>query len=92
MINSKSNKSNRKDFSCAVKIDTLINQNFCCNNKTCHKGFTKTVRPHFDHISGRSDNKITNCQALCPNCHEIKSVDENRIETERLRKEREISE
>jgi len=85
-------KNDRKDFSCAVKIDTMINQNFCCNNSKCHKGFTKTVRPHFDHIHGRTDNRITNCQALCPNCHESKSVEENRIEAERLRKERDRSE
>lgn len=82
-------KKGRKGFSCATKIDTLINQNFCCNNPDCHKGFTKTVRPHFDHIKGRTDNRISNCQALCPNCHNTKSVNENREEAERRRKEKE---
>ncbi|GEM_PF-4205571 len=57
----------------------------------CHAGFRKNVRPHFDHIKGRTDNRIENCQALCPNCHNTKSVNENKEDTERQRKERESS-
>ena len=79
----------RKDFSCATKIDTMIDQNFCC--KECHRGFTKKVRPHFDHIQGSSNNHISNCQALCPNCHNNKSVNENREIAERDRQRRESS-
>lgn len=75
------NKKDRKEFSYAVKIDTMINQDFCCN--ICHRGFTKRVRPHFDHIQGREDNSMSNCQALCPNCHNNKSVNENREDTKK---------
>jgi len=82
-------QKDRKDFTCAVKIDTLIEQGFCCNIKKCHKGFTKDVRPHFDHIHGRTDKSPENCQALCPNCHNTKSVNENKEDAERQRKERE---
>jgi len=78
--------SDRKEFSCAVKIDTLIEQGLLCKNPKCHKAFKKERRPVFDHIKGRSDNRLSNCQALCPNCHEIKNQNENREEAERRRK------
>ncbi len=77
----------RKDFSCAVRIDTLIEQGLLCNNPKCHKAFQKERRPHFDHIKGRSDNSFENCQALCPNCHEIKNQIENKEESERRKKD-----
>jgi len=60
-------QKDRKDFSCGTKIDTLINQGFCCANPKCHKGFMKTRRPHFDHKRGRTDRSLKNCQTLCPN-------------------------
>ncbi len=81
--------SERKEFSCAVKIDTLVKQELCCNNPDCHKGFLSNRRPQFDHISGSDDNSIDNCQALCPNCHDAKNVDENREESKRLKEEKE---
>ena len=29
---------------------------------------------HFDHIDrDRSNNSLGNCQALCPNCHDLKT-------------------
>lgn len=59
----------RKPFSRYVKYEILERQqNRCamCNDKLFY--------PHFDHIDGnRSNNKLTNCQALCPNCHELKT-------------------
>ena len=59
----------RKSFSRYVKDEILERQkNRCamCNNKLFY--------PHFDHIDGnRSNNSLTNCQALCPNCHELKT-------------------
>jgi len=76
----------RKPFTCRVKIDTLIKQKLNCNNPKCHKGFTKERNPVFDHIKGRSDNSRSNCQALCPNCHEIKNQKEAMKEA-KLRRE-----
>jgi len=62
-------KSNRKGFSSLVKKQVLINQNHECIH--CH-GFLTTV--DFDHADGdRSNNDISNCKALCPNCHAYKS-------------------
>ena len=81
----------RKDFSGGVKVDTLIKQRLRCKNPKCRKVFTKERRPHFDHIHGRSDKSFENCQALCPNCHNTKSVNENKEDAERQRKEREES-
>ena len=75
----------RKDFSCAVKIDTLIEQGLLCNNPKCNKAFQKERRPHFDHIKGRTNRSASNCQALCPNCHEIKNQKEAKAEAKRRR-------
>jgi len=76
----------RKGFSGGVRVDTLIKQKLRCNNPKCRKVFTKERRPVFDHIKGRSDKRISNCQALCPNCHEIKNQKEAKAEAKRRRK------
>lgn len=31
----------------------------------------------FDHINGRGDNSIENCQGLCRDCHQSKTLDDN---------------
>jgi len=74
----------RKDFSAGVRVDTLIKQKLLC--KKCRKMFTKKRRPVFDHIKGRSDRGVSNCQALCPNCHEIKNQKEAKAEAKRRKK------
>jgi len=59
----------RKQFTKLTKQKVLIQQNFTCN-------WCKTVLefPQFDHIDGNSSNNdISNCQALCPNCHAKKT-------------------
>ena len=59
----------RKQFTKLTKQKVLIQQNFTCN-------WCKTVLefPQFDHIDGiSSNNDISNCQALCPNCHAKKT-------------------
>ena len=76
----------RMPFSAGVKVDTLIKQKLRCKNPKCRKVFTKERRPHFDHIKGRSDRGVSNCQALCPNCHEIKNQKEAKAEAKRRRK------
>lgn len=70
----KASKTSRKDtkrkqFTKLTKQKVLIQQNFTCN-------WCKTVLefPQFDHIDGNSSNNdISNCQALCPNCHAKKT-------------------
>jgi len=58
-------KANRRQFSKLTKKKTLIRQNFCCNE--CGK-FSKVLE--FHHKNGnRADNRLSNCVALCPNCH-----------------------
>ena len=76
----------RKEFSGGVKVDILIKQKLRCKNPKCRKVFTKERRPVFDHIKGRSNNSASNCQALCPNCHEIKNQNEAKAEAKRRRK------
>ena len=64
---SKTNK--RKSFSEKTKKATLKKQNYCC--KACGK---KSKVWDFDHIDGdSSNNSLENCQALCLNCHAIKT-------------------
>jgi len=59
----------RRSFSKSVKDSTLKIQNFCCND--CGK---KSKVWDFDHIDGDSlNNSLSNCQALCPNCHAKKT-------------------
>jgi len=61
-------KGDRKAFSEITKQMTLIRQNSCCNE--CGK-YSKVLE--FHHKNGnRADNRLENCQALCPNCHRKK--------------------
>jgi len=66
----------RRHFSKQVRDTILEIQKYRCAN--CN---TKIYHPliHFDHINGnRSNNNISNCQALCPNCHVLKTDDDRR--------------
>jgi len=63
------NSTKRKQFTKLCKQKVLIQQNFVC--KSC-KNIIEF--PQFDHIDGiSSNNDISNCQALCPNCHAKKT-------------------
>ena len=65
----KKGKLKRKDFSKTDQELTLIKQAYRCN--ICKKKLDVVI---LDHIDGnRSNNDISNCQALCPNCHAIKT-------------------
>ena len=59
----------RKEFSKSTKQTILALQLYRCNH--CSR-FLDII--NFDHINNnRSNNHITNCQALCPNCHAKKT-------------------
>ena len=59
----------RKGFQQYVKENVLRKQ----DNKCAHCKKFLNVRD-FDHKNGnRSDNRESNCQALCPNCHALKT-------------------
>lgn len=61
----------RKPFSKLTQRKTLEYQQNRC--KFCGKKL-KAPACDFDHIDGnRADNSISNCQALCPNCHARKT-------------------
>jgi len=65
----KSRIKKRKKFSKSVQNAVLVLQGFKCN--LCGK-FLNII--NFDHIDrNRSNNHISNCQALCPNCHAKKT-------------------
>jgi hypothetical protein len=59
----------RRYFSAEVKKQVLRDQNYKC--AICKRS---TGVWDYDHKDGnRSNNKISNCQALCPNCHAKKT-------------------
>ena len=59
----------RRQFSKLIKQQVLINQNFRCTK--CKNSLEIA---DFDHIDGnKANNDISNCQALCPNCHAKKT-------------------
>ena len=63
------NKGKRKQFSKLTKQITLKKQKNRC--ASCGK---KSKLWDYDHIDGdRTNNEISNCQALCPNCHANKT-------------------
>jgi len=65
----RSNKPIRKDFPKWIQKKTLRRQWFRCNY--CFR-YLDVV--NFDHIDGNpSNNSLSNCQALCPNCHAKKT-------------------
>ncbi len=65
------NKKNivRKGWSESEKEQVRIDQDGKC--ALCHK---PPPRWEYDHIDGnRSNDSVSNCQGLCPNCHSIKT-------------------
>jgi len=69
----KAKSGKRKPFSTPTKKKILEYQQNRC--KLCGK---KSKIWDFDHIDGKSlNNDISNCQALCPNCHAKKTRDKN---------------
>lgn len=66
----KKEKVDRKRFRKWTKLTVLIWQNNLC--KICSTDLAGIAE--FDHIDGDStNNDISNCQALCPNCHTKKT-------------------
>jgi len=59
----------RKNFGKQAREAILIYQNY-----QCAKCLNFLKYPEFDHVDGDpSNNHISNCQALCPNCHAEKT-------------------
>jgi len=69
MLKDSQKPKQRKDFSERIKRAA-----YCARNSCCYNCGMITTRPEFDHIDGdRSNNSISNCQVLCPNCHAEKT-------------------
>ena len=69
----KNKPGKRKPFSKLTKEKTLEHQKNKC--KKCGK---KSAVWDFDHKDGKkSNNDVSNCQALCPNCHAKKTRKKN---------------
>ena len=67
----------RRSFTKFQREEILGNQDYKC--RKCGTRFAKNIHPQYDHISGdNSDNTTENGQALCSNCHDIKSRTESR--------------
>ena len=59
----------RKDFSISIKKAVLARQLNRCGS--CMSHYPRLQFHHKDR--NHSNNSISNCQALCPNCHDMKS-------------------
>lgn len=64
-------KEPRYSFSEEIRREVLRLQHYRCANHGCKARDWKEF--DFDHIKGRSDNSITNCQALCKYHHAKKT-------------------
>ena len=64
-------KEPRYSFSEETKLTVLKIQRYRCAVFGCH--FRNWRLLEFDHIRGRSNNSILNCQALCPTHHRLKT-------------------
>ena len=62
----------RKAFS-----NTIKNRIKELQNGRCKKCGTIPTHWNFDHIRGRGDNSIRNCQGLCLDCHQDKTLKDN---------------
>jgi len=61
--------SKRKDFTPRIKRAVLQSQDMFCRRCWMYLDIYE-----FDHIDGNKENSyISNCQALCPNCHARKT-------------------
>ena len=69
----KGNIKRKTSFPDYIKEEKVLRkQNDICTD--CNKILNVV---NWDHIGGdRSNNKESNCQALCPNCHVMKTVEE----------------
>ena len=75
----------RKSFTKFQRDTILSNQDLKCN--ICHTKFGKGRVWHFDHINGNNtDNRTENGQAICANCHDVKSRNEN-VQRSRTKKD-----
>ncbi len=62
-------KRKRKDFTKKTRSLKLKLQNHRCENCRCYNEYLE-----FHHKNGnRADNRLENCEALCPNCHANKT-------------------
>lgn len=70
----KSRKKQRIGFTTETKTIILRKQDHKC--AMCGKGLVR-FNVDFDHISGdKSDNRISNCRALCTPCHRKRHANE----------------
>jgi hypothetical protein len=72
----KKRKGIRRNFPIQVQDQVLRAQKYNCAN--CGLSISRPL-VHYDHIDGNHSNiEISNCQALCPNCHTLKTDDYRR--------------
>ena len=75
-ISWKKHKGIRRQFPIQIRDQVLKGQKYSCAN--CGISISPPLI-HYDHIDGNHSNiEISNCQALCPNCHSLKTDDDRR--------------
>ena len=65
--------SKRKKIGKGFRYKIVESQSFKC--KKCHKKFNPPNNFHIDHKDGNAKNNVrSNLQALCPDCHNAKTL------------------
>ena len=81
-------KSGRKNFGKYEKDEVIARQRNRCLD--CPKSFNK-IKPNFHHIDfDNTNNSISNCAALCPNCHSLRHTNKPKEKT--LKKPKDVLE
>src|SRR5206468_5152882 len=61
----------RNNFPISIQKETLKKQNGRC--AMCRRKLTKYTTEFHHRDGNRSNNKASNCEAVCSNCHSIKT-------------------
>jgi len=62
-------KKKRRAFPSVVKRQVVHNQKGKCGN--CRRTINKQIMEFHHKNNDRSNNKLSNCEMLCANCHSI---------------------
>ena len=69
----------RKNFTKEIKEARLRFQKYRCNTNRCNFPRSSWRYLEFDHVKGRDDFSLGNCQALCPFHHREKTKRDQRL-------------
>lgn len=70
-------RDNRRSFTRTQKTEIWYRQKSKCKSCKTKLDLRTVVYDHIKRWSQGGDTSLGNCQALCPNCHNMKNFEEN---------------